>query len=107
MVVLTRNSRTYRFHCAQTITLSVVLGFATLYFAWRPTASPAMAIESLRVAGFTGTIFWLAGLAAIAYPNTAGLDPEFGGPGFPQKIPFCIAAAFGVAGSLLETACVV
>jgi hypothetical protein len=74
-----------------------------MYLTWRPTASLEMAKDSLRLAGFTGSVYWLAGLAAIWYPNTAGLDPEFGGPGFPQRIPFSIAAAFGIAGSLIET----
>jgi hypothetical protein len=62
-----------------------------------------MARDSLRIAGFTGSIYWLAGLAAILFPNTDGLDPEFGGPGFPQKVPFSIAMGLGIAGSVLES----
>ena len=93
---------THRFHTGQTITLSVVLGLATLFLTWRTAPTPAVARESLRMAGFTGSIYWLAGLAAILYPNTAGRDPEFGG-GFPQKGLFAAAAMFGLVGSFVET----
>lgn len=93
-----------KYHCGQTITLSVILGLATLYQTWRPCAglSPAARREQLVNAAFTGTIYWLAGLAAILYPNTDGLDPEFGGPGFPQLPVFSALAGLGLAGCLLE-----
>lgn len=101
-----------KFHCGQTITLSVVLGLATLFFTWRPSflkpsTPPAIAArvtrESLNTALFVGTIYWLAGLAAIMYPNTAGIDPEFGPPGFPQGPLFGVATGMAVAGWAFET----
>jgi hypothetical protein len=55
------------------------------------------------MAMFTGTIYWIGGLAAILYPGTAGLDPEFGGPGFPQAPFFIALGGMGIAGWLLET----
>ncbi|KAF3766183.1 hypothetical protein M406DRAFT_60636 [Cryphonectria parasitica EP155] len=72
-----------KFHCGQTIGLSTALGVATLFLAWRPllvrSTSPAVARDSLKMAAFTGSVYWLAGLAAILFPGTDGLDPEFGG----------------------------
>lgn len=96
-----------RFHCGQTITLSTALGVATLFLTWRPAlvagTSREVARESLRVAAFTGSVYWLAGLAAILFPGSDGLDPEFGGPGFPQRPLFMGLAACGLAGSWLES----
>ena len=100
-----------RFHTGQTITLSVLLGAATMWYTWQSSvvraSSPALAAqlkrESLRTAVLTGTIYWIAGFAAILFPNTSGLDPEFGGPGFPQAPAFFVFASLGVAGWLLES----
>lgn len=86
------------------MTLSVVLGFATLYFAWRVPASPSLAADSLRTAAFTGSIYWLAGLVAPLFPGASGLDPEFGGPAFPQAGIFSACAAMALGGWWLETA---
>ena len=79
------------------MSLSVILGVATLFFTWRPhlyprTTSAVQGRESLRTAVFTGSIYWLAGLVSIFFPGTSGLDPEFGGPGFPQAKVFDRAA---------------
>ncbi|KAH8837127.1 hypothetical protein MCOR27_006754 [Pyricularia oryzae] len=96
-----------KFHNAQTITLSVILGLATLFLTWRPylqdtsgpkRLSPELARDSLRMAAFTGSIYWIAGLAAAFFPGTSGLDPEFGGPGFPQKWLFMGFGACGLLG---------
>ncbi|OIW25697.1 hypothetical protein CONLIGDRAFT_656435 [Coniochaeta ligniaria NRRL 30616] len=80
-----------KFHTGQTITLSIALGLMTLFLTYRPdlaSTSPRDAQilrkESLKLAAFTGSIYWLAGLAAYFFPGADGLDPEFGGPGFPQ-----------------------
>ncbi|KAK3304784.1 uncharacterized protein B0T15DRAFT_419157 [Chaetomium strumarium] len=106
-----------KFHGAQTITLSVVLGLATLYYTWRPSlplpfllppkqtrSVPAQRErDSLGVAVFTGTVYWLAGLAAILYPGTDGIDPEFGPAGsFPQRNVFGAFAGLAVLGWLVE-----
>jgi hypothetical protein len=92
----------------------VALGLATLYYTWRQPASlpqstpPSVARQlkrdSLRTAVFTGTIYWLAGLASILFPGTDGIDPEFGPPGtFPQAPVFTGFATAAVLGWLLET----
>ncbi len=49
-----------------------------------------------------GTIYWLAGFAAILYPGTDGIDPEFGPSGFPQAPIFAVFAGLGFFGWLLE-----
>ncbi|PSR76977.1 hypothetical protein BD289DRAFT_486677 [Coniella lustricola] len=96
-----------KFHCGQTITLSTALGAATLFLTWRPLLMsrtvPAVARDSLKMAAFTGSVYWLAGLAAILFPGADGLDPEFGGPGFPQGPLFAVLATFGLLGSWLES----
>ncbi|KKY31006.1 hypothetical protein UCDDA912_g09047 [Diaporthe ampelina] len=94
-----------KFHNAQTIGLSTVLGLATLYLTWRPLLlgpSPATDRFSLRLAAFTGSAYWLTGLTAIYFPGADGLDPEFGGPGFPQRPVFLAFMIAGLAGSYLE-----
>lgn len=72
-----------------------------------PTSTPpALARQrkqdSLGTAVFTGTIYWLAGLAAILYPGTDGIDPEFGPSGFPQAPIFVGFASLAVVGWMLE-----
>ncbi|KAH8754196.1 hypothetical protein F5883DRAFT_431853 [Diaporthe sp. PMI_573] len=94
-----------KFHCGQTIGLSTALGLATLFLTWRGPvlrASKEVTRDSLKMAAFTGTIYWFTGLAAILFPGSDGLDPEFGGPGFPQLPIFTILAGCGLAGSWLE-----
>lgn len=108
-----------KFHNAQTITLSILLGLATLYLTWRPylhpfppTPSPYAKdkpvlvckrcdADGMAAAAFTGSIYWLAGLAAVLFPETAGVDPEFG-EGFPQGWLFAGFAAAGLVGAWLQ-----
>jgi uncharacterized membrane protein len=92
-----------RFHNGQTINLSILLGFATLFYTWRSAATPALKKEFTRISAFTGSIYWITGMAAILYPGTMGLDPEFGGPGFPQAPLFTINAVCALVGSWLNT----
>ena len=123
---LTTTPPPHRFHGAQTITLSVTLGLATLYYTWRQPPRPISPTpatgqhqqqkqtlearhhqqqaqqDSLNTALFTGTIYWLAGLAAILYPGTDGIDPEFGPSGFPQARIFLGFAGAAVAGWVVE-----
>ncbi|KAK7735182.1 hypothetical protein SLS63_004170 [Diaporthe eres] len=99
------HTNVHMFHNAQTIGLSIVLGLATLYLTWRPLLlgpSPATDRFSLRLAAFTGSAYWLTGLTAIYFPEADGLDPEFGGPGFPQRPLFLGFMIAGLAGSYLE-----
>lgn len=57
--------------------------------------------EFMLVSAFAGSVYWIAGVAAIVYPGTMGVDPEFGGPGFPQAWLFGFAAGCGIFGSWL------
>ncbi|KUI61790.1 hypothetical protein VP1G_08959 [Cytospora mali] len=94
-----------KFHNAQTIGLSTTLGVATMFLTWRSlflSTSRQLDRWSLQVAAFTGSIYWLTGLTAIYFPEADGLDPEFGGPGFPQRPLFITLAALGFIGSFLE-----
>ncbi|KAK1751112.1 hypothetical protein QBC47DRAFT_84340 [Echria macrotheca] len=104
-----------KFHCGQTITISVLLGLATLFYTWQPVLAQtkstssslsatqaAVARQSLHAAVFTGSVYWLGGLAAIQYPGALGTDPEFG-TGFPQGKGFSVALGLGILGWALET----
>jgi hypothetical protein len=95
-----------RFHCGQTITLAISLGLATLFLTHRPdlshTAARDRRRDSLRLAAFTGSIYWLCGMAGYLFPGADGLDPEFGGPGFPQRNMFAVFALLGLVGGWLE-----
>lgn len=73
-----------------------------MFYAWRPAATAALKREFMLASAFAGSAYWAAGLCAILYPGTAGLDPEFGGPGFPQAPIFALGAVFGVLGSWLD-----
>jgi hypothetical protein len=90
--------------------MSVLLGLATFYYTWQSNLSPwaegaVMAAtrerEALDTAAFTGSIYWLAGLAAALFPGTGGRDPEFGG-GFPQAALFVACAALALVGWCVE-----
>ncbi|KAK6845272.1 hypothetical protein PG990_003628 [Apiospora arundinis] len=93
-----------KFHNAQTISLSVILGVATLFYTWRKPLTPRLRREYMGISAFTGSIYWVAGIAAILFPGTMGLDPEFGGPGFPQAPIFVGLGLCGLIGSWLEAA---
>ncbi|KAI0378979.1 hypothetical protein F5Y04DRAFT_138194 [Hypomontagnella monticulosa] len=91
-----------KFHNAQTVLLAVMLSGLTLYYTWRTAKTPEMRREFLYVSAFTGSIYWLAGLLSILFPGTMGVDPEFGGPGFPQSKIFVGFMTAGLAGAWLE-----
>ncbi|KAH9908172.1 hypothetical protein F4778DRAFT_466254 [Xylariomycetidae sp. FL2044] len=92
-----------KFHNGQTMTLSVLLGLATLFYTWRKPLTPTLRKEFMSISAFVGSIYWLAGLAAILFPGTMGLDPEFGGPAFPQAPLFVGFALCGLIGSWFES----
>ncbi|KAI0162011.1 hypothetical protein GGR57DRAFT_308912 [Xylariaceae sp. FL1272] len=91
-----------KFHNGQTINLSVLLGLTTLFYTYRKAATPMLKKEFMLVTALTSSYYWIAGLASAAYPMTTGLDPEFGGPGYPQAPLFVFAAACGLIGSAIE-----
>lgn len=79
----------------------------TLFLTYRPdlTSAPSAQVlrkESFKLAAFTGSIYWLAGLAAYCFPGSDGLDPEFGGPGFPQGPMFTVFTSCALLGAWLE-----
>lgn len=56
----------------------------------------------MKTAAFVGSIYWIAGLLSIFPEGTSGVDPEFGGPGFPQKFIFTPFLLCGLIGAWLE-----
>ncbi|KAI0836275.1 hypothetical protein F5Y06DRAFT_273781 [Hypoxylon sp. FL0890] len=91
-----------KFHNAQTVFLAIILSGLTLYYTWREAKTPELRREFLKVSAITGSIYWIAGLLSILPPGTMGLDPEFGGPGFPQSKIFVGLMSAGLLGAWLE-----
>jgi len=91
-----------RFHNGQTMSMGLGLGLATLYYTYRPVASPAARADSLFTAMIFGSIYWITGMSAILYPGSKGMDPEFG-EGFPQAKVFAAFMMSAVAGWWVET----
>ncbi|KAH8666857.1 hypothetical protein BX600DRAFT_436234 [Xylariales sp. PMI_506] len=91
-----------KFHNAQTVGLAVALSLATLYYTWRTAKTPQLQREFMRIAAFTGSIYWITGLLSILPEGTMGVDPEFGGPAFPQKYIFTPFMVFALVGAWLE-----
>ncbi|KAK9780079.1 hypothetical protein AB5N19_07788 [Seiridium cardinale] len=91
-----------KFHNAQTVGLACFLAAATLYYSWRKAQSPQLHREYMKIAGFVGSIYWIAGLLSILPEGTMGVDPEFGGPAFPQKYVFTPFLLCGLIGAWLE-----
>ncbi|OTB02209.1 hypothetical protein M426DRAFT_322917 [Hypoxylon sp. CI-4A] len=91
-----------KFHNAQTVGLAIILSGLTLYYTWRKPKTPELRREFLFTTAFTGSIYWIAGLLAILVPGTMGVDPEFGGPAFPQWKVFVGFMSAGLFGAWLE-----
>ncbi|KAI1387970.1 uncharacterized protein F4822DRAFT_408147 [Hypoxylon trugodes] len=91
-----------KFHNAQTVLLAVMLSGITMYYTWREAKTPEMRREFVFVSAVAGSIYWLAGLLSILFPGTMGVDPEFGGPAFPQAKVFILFMSAGLSGSWLE-----
>jgi len=80
-----------RFHNGQTMSLGLVLGFTTLYFAWRPAFSSisftkTMIKDSMFSAALVGSLYWITGVTAGLYPGAKFLDPEFIGSKYDAKV---------------------
>lgn len=87
-----------KFHNGQTLSMGVCLALGVLYFTWvKPTYATSIKEEEdcTTMAAVFGSLYWLTGLSAWFYPNSAGIDPEFG-KGFPQ-LPF-FSAWWGICG---------
>lgn len=69
-----------KFHNAQTMLLGTALGLAALWFLWRFKGNR---ILQLRISAFMASIYWLTQAAALIFPGTALVDPEFSYPGQP------------------------
>ena len=90
-----------RFHNGQTMSMSVCLGLATLYYTWR-SVPPSAKKDSLFTATIFASLYWVTGMSAILYPGAKGMDPEFG-EGFPQASLFGGKLAISWLGWWLET----
>jgi hypothetical protein len=66
-----------KFHGAQTLMLSVLLGGMTILVAWRRTADRLSSI--IAASGFA-SLYWISQGAAALYPGTAFFDPRFDTP---------------------------
>jgi hypothetical protein len=63
-----------KFHTGQTLSMSIVLGVMTVFFAWRKTTDRKTTVYA--TAGFAA-LYWITQATAILYPGTAFYDPEF------------------------------
>ncbi|KAI2468648.1 hypothetical protein F4781DRAFT_397397 [Annulohypoxylon bovei var. microspora] len=91
-----------KFHNAQTVAIAVILAGLTLYYTWRPAKTPELRREFVFISAVAGSVYWIAGLLAILPPGTMGVDPEFGGPAFPQAKLFVGFMGAGLLGAWLE-----
>jgi hypothetical protein len=66
------------------VSASLLLTLITLYFLYLRAAPTARErATNVTVAALCNSVFTVAGLSAIFYPGSKGMDPEFG-EGFPQ-----------------------
>lgn len=63
-----------KFHDGQTLAFGVLLGLASLYFAWRPAGDRRTNVLAAAITG--GVTLW-AQACAYLVPGTAWTDPEF------------------------------
>jgi hypothetical protein len=74
-----------KFHTGQTLSMSIVLGVMSAFFAWRKTSDRKTTVYA--AAGFAA-LYWVTQATAIIYPGTAFYDPEFLTPNcFPLGLP--------------------
>jgi hypothetical protein len=60
-----------KFHNGQTMTLGTLLCVLSLYHLFRSTSSPTQRKDHVWNASVVGSLYCLAGLSAILYPDTA------------------------------------
>jgi hypothetical protein len=63
-----------KFHTGQTLSMSILLGVMSVFFARRKAADKKTTVYA--AAGFAA-LYWITQATAILYPNTAFYDPEF------------------------------
>ena len=62
-----------KFHGAQTLMFSWLLGICSAFFAWRKTSER---LTSVLAAAMFAAIYYIAQAGAILYPGTAVFDPD-------------------------------
>ncbi len=63
-----------KFHNAQTMILSTLLGLTSLWLVWRPVGDRR---RQLQAAAVVASLYWVAQLGSVPFPGTALVDPEF------------------------------
>lgn len=84
-----------KFHNGQTMSLGVLLGLASTYFAFRPVfskLSTGEAKHSVFCAAAIGSMYCAAGVSAIFYPGTHWFDPEYEMKGMTQREMFVLVS---------------
>ena len=89
-----------KFHNANTLLLSTMLGLLTLFYTWRRRG---VGLDNLKAATVFALLYWIAQFGSIFLPNTALTDPEFvGSTRFPFGLtgpqPFIDVVLFAVVG---------
>ena len=77
------------FHTGQTLSMSIFLGLATLYYTWR--SHPTDPLDSIFTAAVFGSAYWCTQFAAYWYPNSKPGDPPGDTETFYQLVPICIS----------------
>lgn len=93
-----------RFHNGQTMTFSILLAISTFYYTFRTPLGGASSLldrESIRIATFLSSMYWLAAFTGPLYPGSKAVDPEFG-TGFPQLPLFGGSLVAALVGGCLE-----
>jgi hypothetical protein len=62
-----------KFHGAQTLMFSWLLGIFSVIFAWRKTNDR---LTSVLAASLFAAVYWFAQIGALLYPGTAVFDPD-------------------------------
>ncbi len=89
-----------KFHNAQTMSMGLALGLASLYYLWRPEYN----LDSLFTSALLTSMYWVTQASGILYPGTAWIDEEFGtfaDAPQPKGIPIFLAIVWG--GYFLES----
>ena len=82
----------------QTMSLGLSLGLLSLYYTWRPHP---FALDSLRSAAITGSLYSITAISGWLYPGALAIDPEFG-EGFPQLPLFLTMTILPWVGYLVD-----